>query len=56
MMKVSKKNPTEYCLAIRSDMSATYFLEKTDYIHYCCVEKQERMVDWVLALRLAKVC
>ena len=55
MTKERKKAPTEYCLAIRSDLQFSYFLKKDSYAHFFCVEKQERLIDWVLALRMAKV-
>ncbi|KAI9099977.1 hypothetical protein DFS34DRAFT_516615 [Phlyctochytrium arcticum] len=49
-----KKAPTEFCFALRSTNSISYFENKQDYVRYLCVEKQERLYDWVLAIRLAK--
>ncbi|KAJ3037479.1 hypothetical protein HDV00_001654 [Rhizophlyctis rosea] len=49
-----KKSPTQFCFALRSTNSVTYFENKEDYVKFLCVEKQERLYDWVLALRLAK--
>jgi hypothetical protein len=55
MIKERKNAPTEYCLALRSDLQYSYFLEKENYAYFFCVEKEERLIDWVLALRMAKV-
>lgn len=49
-----KKTPTQFCFALRSTDSITFFENKKDYVRYLCVEKQERLYDWVLAIRLAK--
>ncbi|KAJ3047882.1 hypothetical protein HK097_011084, partial [Rhizophlyctis rosea] len=49
-----KKSPTQFCFALRSTNSVTFFENKDDYVRFLCVEKQERLYDWVLALRLAK--
>ncbi|KNC98828.1 uncharacterized protein SPPG_05804 [Spizellomyces punctatus DAOM BR117] len=49
-----KKTPTQFCFALRSTNSISYFENKKDYVRYLCVEKQERLYDWVLAIRLAR--
>ncbi|TPX70399.1 hypothetical protein SpCBS45565_g01789 [Spizellomyces sp. 'palustris'] len=49
-----KKTPTQFCFALRSTDSISYFENKKDYVRYLCVEKQERLYDWVLAIRLAR--
>ncbi|KAJ3305419.1 hypothetical protein HDV03_001513 [Kappamyces sp. JEL0829] len=52
--KPSKKSPTNFTFVLRSDLHPSNFQEKEDYIKVVGVEKEERLVDWVLALRLAK--
>ncbi|KAJ3182547.1 hypothetical protein HDU85_002645 [Gaertneriomyces sp. JEL0708] len=49
-----KKTPTNFCFALRSTDNIAMFENKKDYVRYLCVEKQERLYDWVLAMRLAK--
>jgi PH domain len=46
--KTHPKSPTAFCFAVKSfgpDQECKFF----------CVEKADRLFDWVLALRLAKV-
>ncbi|KAI8930283.1 hypothetical protein BC831DRAFT_395364, partial [Entophlyctis helioformis] len=50
-----KQMPTEFCFAVRSVNSVAVFENKNDYCKFVCVEKRERLYDWVLALRLARV-
>ncbi|KAI9007372.1 ubiquitin-related domain-containing protein, partial [Gaertneriomyces semiglobifer] len=50
----SEKTPTNFCFALRSTDNIAMFENKKDYVRYLCVEKQERLYDWVLAMRLAK--
>ncbi|KAJ3333786.1 hypothetical protein HDU76_003600 [Blyttiomyces sp. JEL0837] len=51
----SRKNtPTPYGFAIRSTQPRVIFEKEDDYINYMCVDKEDKLDDWVLALRLAK--
>ena len=54
--QLRKAQPSPFCFAIRSTQNSKIFENKDDYIHYLCAPSAERLVDWVLALRLAKVC
>ncbi|KAJ3411255.1 hypothetical protein HDV05_002471 [Chytridiales sp. JEL 0842] len=49
-----RRTPTNYCFALRSTQSVKIFEDKSDYMRFFCVDKQERLFDWVLAIRLAK--
>lgn len=55
MTKRHKKSPTNFCLALRSDLNRSYYQDTNDYVKFLCIEKEERLLDWVLALRIAKV-
>lgn len=48
--------PTDFAFALRSTQNKSIFERPHDHCHFVCVEKQERLFDWVLALRLARVC
>ena len=47
--------PTEFAFALRSTQNKSIFEKPEDHCHFVCVEKQERLFDWVLAMRLARV-
>ncbi|KAJ3220107.1 hypothetical protein HDU67_006863 [Dinochytrium kinnereticum] len=49
-----KKTPTQFCFALRSTSNIIIFENKVDYVHFICVDRQDRLYDWVLAIRLAK--
>ncbi|KAI8904590.1 ubiquitin-related domain-containing protein, partial [Powellomyces hirtus] len=49
-----RKTPTQFAFALRSTDSISMFENKQDYVRFLCVEKEERLFDWVLAIRLAK--
>ncbi|KAI8851483.1 hypothetical protein BC829DRAFT_361004 [Chytridium lagenaria] len=50
-----KKTPTQFCFALRSTSNISIFENKVDYVRFLCVDRQDRLYDWVLAIRLAKV-
>jgi hypothetical protein len=50
-----RKTPTNFVFAIRSTNNSSFFEREEDFCHFICVEKEERLFDWILALRLAKV-
>ncbi len=47
--------PTDFAFALQSTQNKSIFERPEDHCHFVCVEKQERLFDWVLALRLARV-
>lgn len=51
LSKPRKKTPTSFCFALRSSSLPN----EKGYCRFFCVEKPERLFDWVLALRLCKV-
>ncbi|KAJ3195930.1 hypothetical protein HK101_010609 [Irineochytrium annulatum] len=54
LSRVQGRTPTQFCFALRSTSNVSIFENKSDYVKFICVEKQERLYDWVLAIRLAK--
>ena len=48
------KTPTPFCFAIRSTLSLKQYEKLEGYCKYLCVEKDNRLKDWVLALKLAR--
>ncbi|KAJ3111734.1 hypothetical protein HDU96_005396 [Phlyctochytrium bullatum] len=49
-----KRTPTQFCFALRSTSNIALFENKVDYVRFLCVDRQDRLYDWVLAIRLAK--
>ncbi|KAJ3153101.1 hypothetical protein HDU89_000729 [Geranomyces variabilis] len=49
-----KKTPSAFTFALRSTDSISMFENKQDYVRFLSVDKEERLFDWVLAIRLAK--
>jgi hypothetical protein len=49
-----RRTPTNFCFALRSTQNIKIFENTGDYVRYICVEKQDRLYDWVIAIRLAK--
>ncbi|KAJ3023606.1 hypothetical protein HKX48_002154 [Thoreauomyces humboldtii] len=49
-----RKTPTKFAFALRSTDSMAMFENKQDHVRFLCVEKEDRLFDWVLAIRLAK--
>ncbi|KAJ3154197.1 hypothetical protein HDU86_004741 [Geranomyces michiganensis] len=49
-----KKTPSPFTFALRSTDSISMFENKQDYVRFLSVDKEERLFDWVLAIRLAK--
>jgi hypothetical protein len=53
--KVKKeKRPTGFCIALRSSQRFEIFEDKDEYVHFFCASSQEKMNDWILAIRLSK--
>ncbi|KAI8590297.1 hypothetical protein BDZ88DRAFT_496788 [Geranomyces variabilis] len=46
--------PSAFTFALRSTDSISMFENKQDYVRFLSVDKEERLFDWVLAIRLAK--
>ncbi|KAJ3415679.1 hypothetical protein HDV05_004357 [Chytridiales sp. JEL 0842] len=52
--KLSSKRPTKHCFALRSTQRFAIFENKDEYVTFGCVNSQEKLNDWILAIRLAK--
>ncbi|KAI9142044.1 hypothetical protein BKA69DRAFT_1027879 [Paraphysoderma sedebokerense] len=52
----NKKAPTKFCFALKSIERMGLFEDiERDYIHFFCTEHLDKMKDWVLSIRNAKV-
>ena len=51
-----KKAPTKFCFALKSQQMMSYY-EDIDkgYVYYLCAEHLDKMKDWILSIRSAKV-
>ncbi|KAJ3105308.1 hypothetical protein HDU97_008205 [Phlyctochytrium planicorne] len=54
LSREKRRTPTNFCFALRSTSNISIFENKVDYVHFLCVDRQDRLYDWVLAIRLAK--
>ena len=53
--KPVKKSPTKFMFALKSQDNIAMFENTDDYMHYLCAEHFEKMNDWVMSIRSAKV-
>ncbi|PKC12019.1 hypothetical protein RhiirA5_465374, partial [Rhizophagus irregularis] len=55
-MKTFKTFPTNFVFAIKSQDKITMFENpENDYMHYLCADHLEKMNEWIIAVRMAKV-
>ena len=50
-----KKSPTKFMFALKSQDNIAIFENPDNYMHYLCADHFDKMNDWVLSLRAAKV-
>ena len=50
-----RKSPTKFIFALKSQDKIAMFENPDDYIRYLCADHLDKMKDWVLSLRAAKV-
>ncbi len=51
-----KTFPTKYIFAVKSQDKITMFENpENDYMHYLCADHLDKMNEWLLAIRTAKV-
>ena len=56
LTKPLKRAPTKFAFALKSQDKITMFESPDqDYVHFLCAERLEKMKDWVLSIRNAKV-
>ena len=55
LLQERKKAPTKFCFAMKSQDRLGTFEDSKEYVRYLCVEQPEKMKDWVLSIRNAKV-
>ena len=55
LMRSKKKAPTKCCFAIRSQLHRRHFEKAEDYCIFLCVDLVDKMKDWVLSIRHARV-
>ncbi|RGB40029.1 hypothetical protein C1646_619677, partial [Rhizophagus diaphanus] len=53
--KTVRKSPTKFIFALKSQDKVAMFENPDDYIRYLCADHLDKMKDWVLSLRAAKV-
>ena len=49
------KTPTKFVFALRSQDSPSIFQNKLDYVKFFCAEDGDKLKQWIMALRMAKV-
>ncbi|PKY46623.1 hypothetical protein RhiirA4_320393, partial [Rhizophagus irregularis] len=54
-VKIKLKSPTKFIFALKSQDKVAMFENPDDYIRYLCADHLDKMKDWVLSLRAAKV-
>ena len=54
-IKPVKKSPTKFTFALKSQENIAMFENPDDYMHHMCADHFEKMSDWVMSIRTAKV-
>ncbi|KAI9193381.1 uncharacterized protein BJ171DRAFT_587490 [Polychytrium aggregatum] len=54
LCKKRNRAPTNFCFALKSTSSISFFENKDDYIKFVCVDREDRLFDWVMSLRIAQ--
>jgi hypothetical protein len=49
------KTPTKFCFAVRAQQASAFYESMDDYAKFLCVDHMDKMKDWVMSIRSAKV-